>query len=309
MKDAESVPGTGTTQTLAASRAVFRRLVRSPALWLFIVVYVVALVLFISAGGTMLDLLSLLIPAFYCLFIAILVLPLTAGAPPAAWEEAGDASRPRPWVQLAITALFVALYIAFTVVIFTPGSVPGLGPFLLQHSASVASLVAVSLPVVGLLSLVILRLLGVGFREMGVGPGYHTFRVAAIGCSVPVGVLIVFLALGHFTLPALGYQLGRALFIAALPEEALFRGVLVTRLVRFLGQQWGIALAVGLFALVHLETDLYNDGSLLLALTDMVLSQAAIGIVLVVVFVRTRSLLPGIILHTIMDTYGSLIRF
>jgi membrane protease YdiL (CAAX protease family) len=41
----------------------------------------------------------------------------------------------------------------------------------------------------------------------------------------------------------------------------------------------------------------------------MLLSQAAIGIVLVVVFVRTRSLLPGIVLHTIMDTYGSLIRF
>jgi len=309
MKDAESVPVPATEQTLAASRAVFPRLVRSPALWLFIAVYVVALVIYIPAGGTVLDLLSLLIPAFYCLFIAVLVLPLTAGAPSAAWEEAAVASRARVWVQLGVIAFFLVLDAALTVAIFSPGSLPGLGPFLVHHHELTILLAFAGIPVVCLLPLVILRLLGVGFREMGLGRGYHAWRVAAIGCSVPAGLLVVFLALGHFTPLVLGREVIQVALFTALPEEVLFRGVLMTRLVRLLGTQWGIALALGLFALVHLEVDLYNDGSLLLALTDMVLSQAAIGIVLVVVFVRTRSLLPGIILHTIVDTYGSLIRF
>jgi len=256
-----------------------------------------------------LDLLSLLIPAFYSLFIAVLVLPLTVGAPSAGWEEAGVAPRARLWVQLGVIAFFLVLDAALTVAIFSLGSLPGFGPFLVQNNALTILLAFVGVPVVCLLPLVILRLLGVGFREMGLGWSYHAWRVAAIGCSVPAGLLVVFLALGHFTPLALGREMIQVALFTAIPEEVLFRGVLTTRLVHLLGTQWGIALAVGLFALVHLEVDLYHDGSLLLALTDMVLSQAAIGIVLVVVFVRTCSLLPGIILHTIMDTYGSLIRF
>lgn len=130
--------------------------------------------------------------------------------------------------------------------IFAPGSVPGLGPFLLQHSALVVPLAAVvGAPVTCLLPLGLIRLLGVSWRELGIGRGYHAFRVAAVGCSAPVGLLAVFFALRHFTLPALGTALGKAFLIAALPEEALFRGVLVTRLVRLLGVQWGIALALG----------------------------------------------------------------
>ena len=95
--------------------------------------------------------------------------------------------------------------------------------------------------------------------------------------------------------------------VAAIPEEVLFRGVLLTRLVRLLGAQWGIALALGIFAFIHLETDPHRFGSLPLAL--MVLTQAILGLLLITVFVRTRSLWSGIILHTILDTFGNLIRF
>ena len=204
-------------------------------------------------------------------------------------------------------AFFLALYVALTVVIFSPGSVPGLGPFLLQHSELTMPLAVVSIPVVCLLPLVILRLLGVGFREMGLGRGYHAFRVAAVGCSVPVCLLVLFLVLGHFTPLALGKEVIQVALVAAIPEEVLFRGVLLTRLVRLLGAQWGIALALGIFAFIHLETDLHRFGSLPLAL--MVLTQATLGLLLITVFVRTRSLLSGIILHTNLDTFGNLIRF
>jgi membrane protease YdiL (CAAX protease family) len=206
-------------------------------------------------------------------------------------------------------AFFLALYVTLTVVIFSPGSVPGLGPFLLQHSELTMPLAVVSIPVVCLLPLVILRLLGVGFREMGLGRGYHAFRVAAVGCSVPFCLLVLFLVLGYFTPLALGKEVIQVALVAAIPEEVLFRGVLLTRLVRLLGAQWGIALALGIFAFIHLETDLHQFGSLPLTLALMVLMQATLGLLLITVFVRTRSLLSGIILHTILDTFGNLIRF
>ena len=205
MKDTESSPAPEAEHIRIVHQAVLPRLMRSPALWLFIAVYVVALVLFIPAGGTVLDLLSLLIPAFYSLFIAVLVLPLTTGAPSTAWEEAAEAPSARLWVQLVVMAFFLALYVTLTVVIFSPGGVPGLGPFLLQHSELTMPLAVVSIPAVCLLPLVILRLLGVGFREMGLGRGYHAFRVAAVGCSV----------LAAYTLVAL---VSRAAVLRALPR-------------------------------------------------------------------------------------------
>jgi uncharacterized membrane protein YozB (DUF420 family) len=204
-KDTESSPAPEAEHIRIVHQTVLPRLMRNPVLWLFIAVYVVALVLFIPAGGTVLDLLSLLIPAFYSLFIAVLVVPLTAGAPSTAWEEAAEAPRARLLIQLVVMAFFLALYVTLTVVIFSPGSVPGLGPFLLQHSELTMPLAVVSIPVVCLLPLVILRLLGVGFREMGLGRGYHAFRVAAVGCSV----------LAAYTLVAL---VSRAAVLRALPR-------------------------------------------------------------------------------------------
>ncbi len=71
----------------------------------------------------------------------------------------------------------------------------------------------------------------------------------------------------------------------------------------------GVALALGIFALIHLEVDLSQDGSLLLVLADMVMGQAVIGLLLITVFMRMRSLLSGVVLHTVLDSFGNLFRF
>ncbi len=39
------------------------------------------------------------------------------------------------------------------------------------------------------------------------------------------------------------------------------------------------------------------------------LTQATARLLLITVFVRTRSLLSGVVLHTILDTFSNLIRF
>ena len=66
---------------------------------------------------------------------------------------------------------------------------------------------------------------------------------------------------------------------------------------------------VSIFAIIHLEVNLSNDGSLLLALADMVLTQASLGVLFVVVFLRTRSILAGVVIHTMLDTFSSLTGF
>jgi len=309
MKDAESLPVPGTKPTPAVSGTNFRQLVRSPALWLFIVVYAGALTLYLPVGGNGYGLLVLLTYLLYYVLVAVLIFRLTAGAPPAPWEEAAEAPRARLWVQLGVIGFFLVLYAALTVAIFSPGSLPRLGPFLVQHNGLIILLAYVGIPFVCLLPLLILRLLGVGFREMGLGWGYHAWRVAAIVCSVPACLLVVLLVLGHFTLPGLGKEVIQVALFTAIPEEVLFRGVLLTRLVRLLSAQWGIALALGPFALIHLEADLHLYGSLPLALATMVLTQAALGLLLITMFVRTRSLLSGVIVHTIVDTFGNLVSF
>lgn len=286
MKNAQSVsvPETKRSQDSAALRAVLPRLVRSPALWLFIAVYLLALALYLPVGGNESGLLVLLIYTLYYVLIALLVFPLTAGAPPAAWEEAADTPRVKMWVQLVVIAIFLALYLVLTVAIFSPESIPGFGSFLLPRNKLTVSIAVACIPVVCLLPLIILRLLGVGFREMGLGRGFHAFRVAAVGCSVPVCALVVLFVLGRFTLPGLGKTVIQVFLVAALPEEVLFRGVLLTRLVRLLGPQWGIALA----------------------LVSMVLTQAVLGLLLTIIFVRTRSLLSGVVLHSVLDTFSLL---
>lgn len=111
MKHTEATPVAGTPRlhVLAVYRAVLPRLVRSPTLWLFFAAYLLALVIYIPAGGTVPDLLYLLVSGLYALLIAVLVFPLTAGALPAAWEEAEDTSRARLWIQLVVIALFLVL--------------------------------------------------------------------------------------------------------------------------------------------------------------------------------------------------------
>jgi hypothetical protein len=51
-----------------------------------------------------------------------------------------------------------------------------------------------------------------------------------------------------------------------------------------------------------------KNPSIPLALVVMILTQAVVGLLLVTVFVRTRSLLSGVVLHTILDTFSNLIR-
>jgi membrane protease YdiL (CAAX protease family) len=296
---------------LAPYHAILPRLGRSPAFWLFAGVYVLALVMYIPLGGTVRALLDHFLVFLYCdVLVLFLVIPLTSEAPPAAWEEPAPYSRARLWAQLGVVLLFLALFVALTVLLFDPTSVPGLGPFVLtwfrQHSALAQPIVIALVLVICLLPLGILRLLGASFRELGFGRGYHTWRVAAVGSAVPAGILVILLVLGHITLLALGLETLKAALNAGFPEEVLFRGILLTRLVRLPGTQWGIALAVSLFAIVHLEVNLSSDGSVLLAIADMVLTQASLGILFVIVFLRTRNILAGVVVHTIVDTFSSL---
>lgn len=72
--------------------------------------------------------------------------------------------------------------------------------------------------------------------------------------------------------------------LPALCEELLCRGTLLVGIGRSLGNRWGIVLSAVLFALLH-QSPL------------RLLPQAALGVVLAVLTLRSRSLLPAVVVH------------
>jgi len=88
---------------------------------------------------------------------------------------------------------------------------------------------------------------------------------------------------------------------AGFPEEVFFRGILLTRLIRLFGTKWGIVLSTLIFGIMHMALNLSKGGSVFLALCETILSQATAGIILAIIFVRTRNLLAGVVFHTLLD--------
>lgn len=93
-----------------------------------------------------------------------------------------------------------------------------------------------------------------------------------------------------------------ATFTAPLVEEVIYRGILYSSLQRKLGVIWAVVLVTFLFALVHVPQyskdyipDFQTVGLLLL-----------LSLTLTVIRVRTKNLLPCIVLHTIFNGIQSL---
>lgn len=87
-------------------------------------------------------------------------------------------------------------------------------------------------------------------------------------------------------------------------EELLWRGALQGRLERFLPRDVALVLAGLSFGLAHIPAWMRFGVPVLDAAALSVLSQAPIGLVLGVLFARTRSILPGSIVHVVMNSVG-----
>lgn len=289
---------TSLQRLLTIYRTVFAGTFVSPACWLFIAIYLLALILYIPAGGNIAGLqLYLSFHAFYLLII-LLILPLTANAPTPTWKVAAAYSRRKLWWQTIFALLCWALFMVYTFWLFD--SLQPHFSFWKQHYLLLVNLIIWGAPLVGLclLPLGIMRLLSVPWNELGFGRGYRSWLISGICCFLLFGMTFF---IGPSTLTIFFVNLVQRFPQAGFPEEVFFRGILLTRFIRLVGTKWGIVLSSLIFGISHMALNLSNGGSVLLALCNAILSQATIGIILAIIFVRTRNLLAGIVFHTLLD--------
>ncbi|MGI8469952.1 MAG: CPBP family intramembrane glutamic endopeptidase [Pyrinomonadaceae bacterium] len=93
-----------------------------------------------------------------------------------------------------------------------------------------------------------------------------------------------------------------AIFTAPLVEEVIYRGILYSSLQRKVGIVYAVIIVTLLFGLVHVPQYSKNFSPDFSALIPLFL----LSLTLTLIRVRTKNLLPCIVLHTIFNTVGSL---
>jgi membrane protease YdiL (CAAX protease family) len=224
----------------------------------------------------------MLLGAAYAVLPALL-LASSAGKAPGTWEDHLGAVL--IWIPVWLPVPFRLLYLVFSY----PPPLTHTMAILMALSTGVAAFVLVR------------RLDGVGYtvewaRGFFAVFGTHFALLAAI--AVPVGIKIGFLSWEpsirrlKFPLWALGI-----LFFTAWPEEFLFRGVLQNLLSRTFKNQWaGLVVASVIFGFAHIfHAPAPNWKYVLLA--------TIAGLFYGHVWMKTRSLLPGTLLHALIDIF------
>ena len=82
--------------------------------------------------------------------------------------------------------------------------------------------------------------------------------------------------------------------IAPVTEEVIFRGYLLPSVMKHMGYTWGVVISSAIFAGVHM---VFEPMTLLIMFL--------LGCMLSVMYIRTKSLWPGIIFHSINNTVGT----
>lgn len=84
--------------------------------------------------------------------------------------------------------------------------------------------------------------------------------------------------------------------IAPATEEVIFRGYLLPSVMKNMGYVWGVIISSAIFAMVHM---VFEPMTLLVMFL--------LGCMLSVMYIRTQSLWPGIIFHSINNTVGTVL--
>ncbi len=203
------------------------------------------------------------------------------------------------WDLVAVVALTAAVLYAIRLMIGEPTVTP-LGLVALMLLPALAPIVAVWI--------VVVRLRGVAWSELGLRAASRRdllWGVVLGLLTVPlaglVNALVSGLAGGTFenpqvealaptalSVPAMVGMLVLAAGVAPVVEEIIFRGVLYGWLRRFLGPAVAIVLSALVFGAVH-------------GIPQLVPALAVQGAVLALVYERTRSLWPSIVLHGVFN--------
>jgi len=286
------------SRTLSGGPAPLRSGVRHPAFWLFAALYFSGASVYLLAGGPA----ALVKPVEFLIGYALILLvaiACTCNAPTPAWAEAAPYGRRQLWLQLGVALCFWLLGISYAFLL--SALVQALPARYLDFL--IAGNVVVLLLLNAVLPLLILRRFGVHWSELGFGRGYRVWLVIGISCLLPLVVLVIQALIGR-ALADIGGKLLQTLLQAAFVEEVFYRGILLTRLIRLLGTSWGVVLSALLFGMAHAALNLSQGTNLAIGLAQMIVAQATFGLVLAILFVRTRNIWAGVVFHALVDGTG-----
>lgn len=154
-------------------------------------------------------------------------------------------------------------------------------------------------------------LLGASLGQMGLGrPGPSSLRIAAVWLLLPVAALgyaVYFVTRMHKSAWYILSIFIHNLFQNGISEEFLWRGLLLTRMRKFIGNDWANLLQAVLFGAWHFHYDYRSThGHLVYAICAMFASQVVFGYVMGWLFLKMRNLTVPALFHAAFDTIGAI---
>lgn len=314
-KPGDDASGTGWSRTLRLYRDSLRAVIRSPAIWFFGALWLLAAAYLGFAGYASPLLTTFASTVLAALVFGLLTIPLTARAPVPAYMEAPPTFRGRLWAQVGVLLVFVLLT-GYRGMVFNHALPPRLSylplwtPLVdllnrLWGSILPSPLYGVNPTLYVIVPGAFLLALGARPRELGFARGHRAWTVAALWSSVDLVLIVIALVTARLTLLSLVSAIVSNTLLNGFSEEFLFRGALMTRLARLLGTSWAVVLSSLTFGLWHIGTNTHSLGGNYLAGAALgVVSQAVFGLAVAFVFLRTRNLLAPSIIHVLGNVTG-----
>ncbi len=151
-------------------------------------------------------------------------------------------------------------------------------------------------------ALLVFVLLGYGRRAMGLGRPHWKLAATLVGITGAFGLLTGVLTRAPLVQVLVLYGVG--ILVNALPEELLFRGLLLRRLEAVLANPLNaLVVSALIFNAIHLPIDMANGRPMLDALAG-VFRISYTGLIWGYLYLRTRSILPGVFWHAANTRLG-----
>ncbi|NLG97156.1 MAG: CPBP family intramembrane metalloprotease [Chloroflexi bacterium] len=152
-------------------------------------------------------------------------------------------------------------------------------------------------------TLLVIFLLGCGQHAVGLARPHWRLTAVLVGITAIFGLLIGVLLRAPLVQVVGLYGIG--IFINALPEELFFRGLLLSRLEKFFSNPLNaLVISALLFNAVHVPIEIRNGVPPLTAVLGIFCTDYPTGLLWGYLYLRTRSILPGMFWHAANGRLG-----
>lgn len=221
------------------------------------------------------------------------------------WWMSRSGALPAPAVKYPRAETLFAFALIGAWMIWRAGICGKLFPFLPAEFVCYQNIAFETIPKViemAVLPITVLFILGYRWRALGIDWNWRAWRLA-------FPILLTTTAYGAWThqndLPGLGQRIVEFFFAAGLPEEILFRAILLTRLEAWWrNSAWALFGASVIFGLSHLPINylVFSSRDWNEAWLTLLTFQTSFGAVFAFAYQRTRNILPLAVLHGLVNS-------